>query len=71
MNRAELKQQIVDLCEASGLSVGEKSAACRSALATVQLNVSLGLRARVQKVEPLTRPSGKFMGKQKREAKDD
>lgn len=69
MTRAELKQQIVELCEASGLSVGEKAAAVRSALTTVQLNVSLGLHAR-KDFSPLTRPSGKVMGKQKREAKD-
>lgn len=69
MNRAELKQQIVELCEGSGLSVSEKVAAVRSALTTVQLNVGLP-PAPAKSFKPLTRPSGKMMGKQKSQPKE-
>lgn len=70
MNRAELKQQIVALCEGSGLPVNERVAAVRAALTTVQLNVGLA-PAQAKSFKPLVRPSGKMMGKQKREPKSE
>lgn len=70
MTRAELIDLLCLNCDGSGLPVSEKVAALRVAQTRIQMNVGAG-RQKPKKIEvrPLTRPSGNFMGKQKREPK--
>lgn len=73
MTREELKQQVIELCAGSGLGLADKVSAVRAALTRVQMNVTPGETKprRVEGRAPILRPSGKMMGKQKREAKSE
>ena len=69
MKRDQLKEQIINLCEESGLSVSDKVSALRAALTRVQMNVGAATPAK-KSFKPLTRPSGNVMGKQKSQPKE-
>lgn len=74
MKRDQLTDRVVALSDESGLPLTERTAALRIALTRIQMNVSPATH-RSRKVkwdkEPLLRPSGNVMGKQKREAKSE
>lgn len=69
MTREELKSQIIELCDNSGLSLNDKVSAVRAAMTRVQMNV--GTKSATPKFAgPLLRPGGKMMGKQKSQPKE-